>query len=783
MSSKLSFVRHPNASRPLQCCGLRRIVGRAGKRRHVFTCGLEQLEDRRLLSWTQQGDPLSASDAGAQQRFGESVSIDGDTAVVGRPLDQNAVVFVRDDPTSCASPPSPGERWCEQDILVPDPTPAGQHPQFGWSVALSGDTAIVGAFGADDAGGAYIFKRNAADDPWLQQAELHEIVPPELLTAGDNFGNSVAIDGDTAVVGALAGEAAYVFQRVGTTWTFQAKLAALVPTGQDHFGRSVGVNNNTIIVGAGFADGSVPHGGAAYIFHKSNGAWGASCDTSGAIPVCENAKLIPRGGSEEQFGWSAAIEDTSGDGKADTVAVSSHNANAAYVFEKQGGEWGSSCPSPSTSRCQHATLSSGGGDVTGGVDIDGGTIVVGSPQDDGATKDSGAAYVFKRGAGWQDGSANQDDKLTASNGRRNDRFGRSVSVSAGTVLVGAIYANGSVNNSGAVYVFGEPSPGISVSPTSGLVTSETGGTAAFEVVLDTAPEEDVIIGISSSDTSEGTVDTTSLTFTPSNWNVPQTVTVTGVDDPDTDGDVAYTIVTAAAVSTDTDYGSLDASDVSVINQDDDAANVEVTSISPDSMPINSTVTVTIFGSGFADGADVTFVGSRAPSASDIIVNETGTQITATVKSHKRFGGTYDVVVTNLDATSGEVPMGFTVDPAAQAAAAALPRYVLGNANMDGEVNLSNSAILVSTTRRMGDARRVNEEPERNRDVSSHDFLIPIHHFNRSHRSGSVPEQSFSEVAVVSKLVDVTAAQTDFGLLDDLESVIEDLAGAVAHLLT
>ena len=113
-------------------------------------------------------------------------------------------------------------------------------------------------------------------------------------------------------------------------------------------------------------------------------------------------------------------------------------------------------------------------------------------------------------------------------------------------------------------------PGITVSPTSGLKTHEDGSQASFNIVLNTQPVADVTIGISSDKTQEGTVDPSSLTFTSTNWNASQTVTVTGVDDFLEDGDVGYTIVTAAATSSDPDYNGLDADDVSVTNQDDDS---------------------------------------------------------------------------------------------------------------------------------------------------------------------------------------------------------------------
>ncbi len=113
-------------------------------------------------------------------------------------------------------------------------------------------------------------------------------------------------------------------------------------------------------------------------------------------------------------------------------------------------------------------------------------------------------------------------------------------------------------------------PGFTVIPTANLQTSETWDTAAFTVVLDTAPTADVTINLSSSDTTEGTIFPASLTFTPGDWDIPQTVTVSGVDDPLEDGPIAFTIVLAAATSADATYHGLDPSDVLVINTDNEA---------------------------------------------------------------------------------------------------------------------------------------------------------------------------------------------------------------------
>jgi hypothetical protein len=112
-------------------------------------------------------------------------------------------------------------------------------------------------------------------------------------------------------------------------------------------------------------------------------------------------------------------------------------------------------------------------------------------------------------------------------------------------------------------------PGITADPTGGLVTSEGGGADSFTVVLSAAPSSDVTIGLWSSDPAEGVVNPSFLTFTRSNWRIPQTVTVTGVDDAVVDGDRAYTIVTDAAIWSTSDYDCLDVADVSVTNLDDD----------------------------------------------------------------------------------------------------------------------------------------------------------------------------------------------------------------------
>eukprot|EP01065_Artemidia_motanka_P053236 TRINITY_DN982_c0_g1_i1.p1 TRINITY_DN982_c0_g1~~TRINITY_DN982_c0_g1_i1.p1 ORF type:complete len:5664 (+),score=1505.27 TRINITY_DN982_c0_g1_i1:1270-16992(+) len=118
--------------------------------------------------------------------------------------------------------------------------------------------------------------------------------------------------------------------------------------------------------------------------------------------------------------------------------------------------------------------------------------------------------------------------------------------------------------------------GIDVTPTTGLITGEEGDTAFFTVVLNSEPTASVSIGISSGDTTEGTVLPDSLVFTSGNWNVRKTVTVTGVSDNVMDGDQTYTVATSAAISADGKYDGINAADVTVVNRDNDVAGVSIT---------------------------------------------------------------------------------------------------------------------------------------------------------------------------------------------------------------
>jgi hypothetical protein len=403
-------------------------------------------------SWGQV-TKLTAFDTANYDYFGESVAISGDTVIVGAPREDGAsssgnrgaaYLFVVGD-----------GQW--QQVASPRASDAEDDDRFGIAVAISGDTAVVGADGedggGDDMGAAYVLERNQdGADSWGEVKKLFGWDS----TSYDWFGNSVAISGDTVVVGAYGKDdagsfsgAAYVFERnkglSADYWGQVAKLTASDAGDGDRFGYSVAISDDTIVVGAPWEQGSAGYDrGSAYIFARNE----AGADSWGQV-----AKLLA---SDEQnyayFGYSVAIS-------GDTVVVgafrdgsSDSQRGAAYVFERnQGGvadNWG---------QVTKVTASdAANGDRFGNVvAISGDTIVVGAYREDGwMMDDRGAAYVFERN---EDGADNwgQVDKLLASDMAAGDEFGNSVAISGDTVVVGAHGedAGGFLSNRGAAYVY------------------------------------------------------------------------------------------------------------------------------------------------------------------------------------------------------------------------------------------------------------------------------------------------------------------------------------------
>src|SRR5439155_765136 len=181
------------------------------------------------------------------------------------------------------------------------------------------------------------------------------------------------------------------------------------------------------------------------------------------------------------------------------------------------------------------------------------------------------------GQQYDSGGVAQGGEFLVNTTTTNEQTNPAVAMSSSGKLVAVWDGNGPGDGTG---IFGQrytySATGITVTPTSGLATTEAGGTATFTVVLTSQPTANVAIGVSSSNTAEGTVSPASLTFTAANWNVAQTVTVMGVDDFVDDGDIVYTVVTAAATSNDSNYSGWNAPDVSVTNTDNDTAGITVT---------------------------------------------------------------------------------------------------------------------------------------------------------------------------------------------------------------
>ena len=310
----------------------------------------------------------------------------------------------------------------EQAKLTAGDAAAGD--QFGFSVSVSGDTAVVGAVFDDDngtnSGLAYVFVRDAAG-VWSQQAKL----PASDGAAFDNFGSAVSVSGNTAVVGALndgdAGSSsgsAYIFERDQggvDNWGQVAKLTASDAAAFDRFGFSVSVSGDTAVVGAVFDDDAGSGSGSAYIFERSGTVW------------TEQAKLT-------------ASDAATGD-----------------LFGRS-------------------------------VSVSGDTAVVGAVFDDDAGSSSGSAYIFERDAGGEN-NWGQVKKLTASDPAAGDRFGRGVSVSGDTAVVGARFDDDAGGDSGSAYVFGPDT-----TPPDTTITSALDG------------DGDVV-------TDGGSTDSSSITFT------------------------------------------------------------------------------------------------------------------------------------------------------------------------------------------------------------------------------------------------------------------------------
>lgn len=437
---------------------------------------------------------IKASNTEAADSFGHSVSISGDTMVVGATGEDSSATGINGTQSDNSASNSgaayvfvkSGGTWSQQAYLKASNTEADD--LFGWSVAISGDTIVVGArlessnatgvngVQSDNSalfsGAAYVFVRSGST--WTQQAYLKA----SNTGSNDRFGSSVAISDDSIVIGAeleasnatgINGDeadnsdsnsgAAYVFVRSGSTWTQQAYIKASNTDADDRFGQSVSISDNTLVVGAfgedsnatGIdgteSDNSASDSGAAYVFIRSGSTW-----TQQAYLKASNTE------ANDIFGYSVSISgDTIVVGAtgedSNAIGINGDQTNnliagsgAAYVFVRDTGLWTQQAYIKASNRTSAFGES---------VSISGNTLAVG------VNSNLGSGYVFSRtGTSWI-----QQSSLAASNAEDGDQFGTTVSVSGDTVVIGALgedsnamgingtQSDNSASSAGATYVY------------------------------------------------------------------------------------------------------------------------------------------------------------------------------------------------------------------------------------------------------------------------------------------------------------------------------------------
>ena len=387
---------------------------------------------------------LTASDGAAIDRFGVSVAVDGNTAVVGafQPTYTDpdtsevvsrpgvAYVFTRDTNTGV---------WTQKTKLTAADGAAGDG--FGVSVAVDGDTVVIGARGDDsvgkiDKGAIYVFRKPATG--WPSSTTIATKITATDGEGGDLFGASVALYGDSTIVagaprdeievsgGVVRSGSAYVFTRSSGSWSPKAKLTASNAAANDEFGNSVALVGDIILVGAYGKDGnSITDSGLVYLFVKPDTDDGWTDDTE-TVRLRASDRAV-----NDNFGRSVALDD------ATIVVGASGGTGSAYVFTEPSNGWVANANSEVTETAKLTASDGASGDQFGrSVAVDGSTILVGGHQNDEKGTDSGSIYVFTEPTdGWAD--SREAAKLIASDGRAGDRFGIALALDGDTALVAA----------------------------------------------------------------------------------------------------------------------------------------------------------------------------------------------------------------------------------------------------------------------------------------------------------------------------------------------------------
>jgi hypothetical protein len=521
---------------------------------------------------------LTAGDGAAYDHFGGVVSISGTTAIVGARYDDDK----GGNSGSASIFEQSGGTWRQVVKLTASDGTAGD--EFGCSVSISGTTAIVGGYSGSASGAAYVFEQSGGT--WFQVAKL----TPSDGAAWDWFGSSVSVSGTTAIVGAWGNDdngsssgAAYIFEQSGGVWSEVAKLTATDADPNDRFGGAVSISGTTAIVGAGYDDDQGVDSGSAYVFEQSAGTWtqvakltasdgaansrfgetsvsisgttaiagawgdGENGAWSGAAYVFEQAngnwsqvaKLTPSDGAAgDEFGYAVSVSGTTAIVGAHRDTDNGRRSGSAYVFEQAGGTWH-----------QVAKLGASDGAAEdhfgGAVAISAATAILGAYGDDDNGENSGSAYIFQR---LPVSLTSNDPSEAVVSGMATMPWGQSTvvfsidavddAVTDGTQVVTlTASATGYADAVATLDVADDDRAGLWVAETDGAtVVTETGSTDTFTVALTAQPDGEVTITITGGDPWEVLVAPPVLKFTAEDWNQPQTVTVTGVDDYVVDGD-------------------------------------------------------------------------------------------------------------------------------------------------------------------------------------------------------------------------------------------------------
>lgn len=398
---------------------------------------------------------------------------------------------------AAGSPPAQLAETYGPDELAKLALPLGAPgSEFGRSVAISGDTAVVGVAKVGTSGTAYVYVRSGSQ--WVKQAEL----PHSANGNTDGYGCSVAISGDTVVVGAYTDRGwpgtdgpgqAYIWGRIGDTWALQQVIGGASGSGK-LFGYSVAISGDTVLVGAPSGDGVAVGTGTAYVYTLGSGGWALQTtllaadgqsydDFGGAVAIAGDTAVVGAFGDDVQYvdrgsayiyertgsTWtqqSRIIGTNSSDSLGCAVAVSGdtallgaygEGAGTAYVYTRSGATWTKQAriASPDTGQTPYFGAS---------LALSGDTAIIGEYGDDSGTKDRGSAYVYSRsGTTWA-----KRTKLVASDAATYDYFGLSVALSDGTAMIGSYGSD-----TGAAYMYSgyvarfkedrissKPSPGV-----------------------------------------------------------------------------------------------------------------------------------------------------------------------------------------------------------------------------------------------------------------------------------------------------------------------------------